>query len=392
MDRSKCPPFVGFGLVEKTNLAPDEQVNSLPVESIWTNGPAARAGLRLNDEVLYIGSSNLPIRNLQRVHQIIENEARVGQDLRIVARHPGEAEPYTTYLRVGTVAESYRGQSDIFFDRSQNQKLGGAMSTSSELSRQASHINQKNKNIHEYRGLGTASIVEFDAVPGDTHTIERTLLPQGRRIVTQHEPNTPLWYGLRQTPLRALKQVENPHRFAIIDFFHDQAGLEEHFQGQVPEAVRAHEASIHGGFDDGVLANANSYNIIGTPKLLPDQIPFAKYMSFLSIRAGDGKQADIIDLLLNGLQLANERERKTSLWAACQSQRDPDEFAIIFIIDDDEGLATHFVEPAVIPSALHKACKNDPNLVKGGFEAGVLANIRLFHFVDNSRKSDFRSL
>lgn len=389
-DLSKCPPFVGFGLVEKTNLSPGEHIESLPVESLWTNGPAEKAGLRLDDQVYAIGKSNSPIQSLQQVQTILETEARVGEDLRIVARHANETEKFTTHLHVGTVGEACRQHSDVFFDRSKNEKRGGGLSSS--LSQSGSHINQKNKNIHGYRGLKTASIIEFDALPTETVSIERDLLPSGQNIVNQYEPNTPLWYGLKHTPLLALKQVANPNRFAIIDFFYDQAGLEEHFQGQVPSAVRDQSHRIQGGFEDGVLANANSYDILATPKILSDKIPYARYMSFTTLRASEGKQQDVRDLLLKGLRLANESERKTSFFAPCQSQKDPNDFAIICIIDDDEGLNTHFVEPAVVPSALHKACKNDPNLVTEGFEAGVLANIRLFSFADNSRKNDFRSL
>ena len=79
------------------------------------------------------------------------------------------------------------------------------------------------------------------------------LLAIGGQVVTETEPKTLYWFGL---------QIDE-QRFGILDFFADASGIEAHFAGDAAAAVKANAAAlIEGGWDDGVVANLQQFNVL----------------------------------------------------------------------------------------------------------------------------------
>jgi len=78
-------------------------------------------------------------------------------------------------------------------------------------------------------------------------------LSSAAAIVEETEPNTSYWYALQ------FSETE----FAIIDFFADQSGVDAHFAGQVAAAVEENaEALLVGGWDEGVVANIQQFEVL----------------------------------------------------------------------------------------------------------------------------------
>ncbi len=72
-------------------------------------------------------------------------------------------------------------------------------------------------------------------------------------MVEKTEPKTAYWFAI---------QVSE-EQFAIIDFFADQSGVDAHFAGGVAAALKANsDALIDGGWDDGVVANVQRFEVL----------------------------------------------------------------------------------------------------------------------------------
>merc|ERR1711964_585552 len=112
-------PFVGFGLLERqTTSSGKASTQPLQVESIFKDGPAWDAGLRLGDEVLELG--NTPVKTLPQVRDIVL-KTKVGQNLRVLARRDGANRELQ--LAVATSEDKYSSVTDLYCDSKKKEKL-----------------------------------------------------------------------------------------------------------------------------------------------------------------------------------------------------------------------------------------------------------------------------
>lgn len=239
--------------------------------------------------------------------------------------------------------------------------------------------------------ITVSCVLEFKATPQNEDNVEKTLLPAGCSLVEQGEPNTRLWFGLKYFPLEPLEQKDQKDKFAIIDFFTDNEAIDTHFAGEVPKAVKANEELIKNGLEKGIVANAKKWKMItqNSNRLTESDnfkftsgIKHAKYLSYIPIKCGDKSQIqNMINLLNAGLGIVTENESKTSFWCAMQNQDDETEFCIIDCFDNLDGVVEHFVDPGRVPAAVKGACEENKKLISGGFEKGVLGNVRCYEIV-----------
>ncbi|WP_419909725.1 hypothetical protein [Hoeflea sp.] len=98
----------------------------------------------------------------------------------------------------------------------------------------------------------TATYIKLEAAPGQSDNL-RALLAAAGPIVTETEPKTLFWVAL---------QIDETN-FAIFDIFADNSGREAHFAGQVAGLLNEKASELVArGWDDGVLANVNNFDII----------------------------------------------------------------------------------------------------------------------------------
>lgn len=98
----------------------------------------------------------------------------------------------------------------------------------------------------------TATYISLEAAPGQSDNL-RALLEAAGPIVTETEPKTLFWVAL---------QIDETN-FAIFDIFADNSGREAHFAGQVAGLLNEKASDlVKGGWDDGVVANVNNFDII----------------------------------------------------------------------------------------------------------------------------------
>ena len=97
-NRGQNRPFVGLGM--RTNAKDNSR--GLQCDVLWSDGPAQRAGVRLEDEIIAIGNNGQRLTSLRQAQSIIEREARVGGYLRVVGRHAQTGYRYETQVRVMT--------------------------------------------------------------------------------------------------------------------------------------------------------------------------------------------------------------------------------------------------------------------------------------------------
>merc|ERR1711900_136664 len=108
---TKGKPFVGFGLLERQTTSSGKHVTEtqpLQVESVYQDGPAWDAGLRLGDEVLEMGRGS--VKNLGDVRNVVQ-ATKVGQNLPIVRRRNGKTENLT--LKVATNEAKFKPLNDL---------------------------------------------------------------------------------------------------------------------------------------------------------------------------------------------------------------------------------------------------------------------------------------
>lgn len=98
----------------------------------------------------------------------------------------------------------------------------------------------------------TATYIKLEAAPGQSDNL-RALLTAAGPIVADTEPETLFWAAL---------QIDETN-FAIFDIFADNSGREAHFAGQVASLLNE-QASVlvAGGWEDGVVANVNNFDIL----------------------------------------------------------------------------------------------------------------------------------
>lgn len=98
----------------------------------------------------------------------------------------------------------------------------------------------------------TATYIKLEAAPGQADNL-RALLTAAGPIVADTEPKTLFWVAL---------QIDETN-FAIFDIFADNSGREAHFAGQVAGLLKEKAgALVAGGWDEGVVANVNNFDIL----------------------------------------------------------------------------------------------------------------------------------
>ncbi|MEM8663437.1 MAG: hypothetical protein AAGF49_04865 [Pseudomonadota bacterium] len=98
----------------------------------------------------------------------------------------------------------------------------------------------------------TATYIALEAASGQAEQLAELLRAAGP-IVAETEPQTLFWVALR---------IDETN-FAIFDVFADASGRQAHFAGQVAGLLKERAADlVKGGWDDGVVANVQNYDIL----------------------------------------------------------------------------------------------------------------------------------
>lgn len=119
-----------------------------------------------------------------------------------------------------------------------------------------SNINNSNvlsaKTPVDLYSATTATYIKLKATEGQSEELA-VLLTAAGQIVSQTEPETLFWVALR---------LDNEN-FAIYDIFADDSGRDAHFAGTVAGLLKEKASLlVEGGWDNGVVANVNSYEIL----------------------------------------------------------------------------------------------------------------------------------
>lgn len=206
-----------------------------------------------------------------------------------------------------------------------------------------------------------ASYIIIKANPGKAEELANFLI-SGAAIVKETEPDTLLWSAV---------QLDDS-TFAIFDTYPHPAGRDAHFGGKVAAALseKAPEL-IQGGWEQGVLNNVENPQVLSAKvaPTLPAQIEKAM---FIRLPASPGKEAELASFLTAGAAAIEETEPKTLYWFALQI--DEKTCGIFDFFPDQSGIDAHFA--GQVAAALGEKA---PELVQGGWEQGVLQNIKQFN-------------
>ena len=202
----------------------------------------------------------------------------------------------------------------------------------------------------------TASYIAMPAAEDQTEALAE-FLAGAAPLVKETEPGTALWFALK-----------DGDTLAIFDIFVDETARDAHFLGVVAGALNENaDALVAGGWEAGVVANINNSNVLSAKA--PVDLYSATTATYIAIEAAAGKAADLAALLTAAGPIVAETEPKTLFWVALQI--DENNFAIYDIFADNSGREAHFAGEV---AGLLNAQASD--LVKGGWEDGVVANVR----------------
>jgi len=99
-----------------------------------------------------------------------------------------------------------------------------------------------------------------------------------------------------------------------------------------------------------------------------EQVEMTHTASYIEMTAADNREADLASFLANAAPLVNDTEPGTLMWFALQGPENT--MAIFDIFEDETARDAHF--SGVVANALKD---NADQLVEGGWEKGVVANI-----------------
>ena len=204
----------------------------------------------------------------------------------------------------------------------------------------------------------TASYIAMPAAEGQTGAFAE-FLAGAAPIVRETEPGTVLWFAL---------QADDT--LAIFDIFADEEARDAHFSGAVAAALNQNaDALVDGGWDDGVVANINNSDVLSVKA--PVDLYTATTATYIKLEATPGKGPELAALLTAAGPIVADTEPKTLFWAALQI--DENNFAIFDIFADNSGREAHFA--GQVAGLLNEKA---PELVSGGWDDGVLANVHNF--------------
>lgn len=204
----------------------------------------------------------------------------------------------------------------------------------------------------------TASFIEMPAASGQTDAFAE-FLAGAAPLVAETEPGTKLWFALQAGD-----------SLAIFDIFEDAAARDAHFSGVVAAALNANaDTLVDGGWDAGVVANINTSDVLSAKA--PADLHSATTATYIRLKAAPGQAENLAALLTAAGPIVAETEPKTVFWAALQI--DANTFAIFDIFADNSGREAHFA--GQVAGLLNKQASV---LVEGGWDEGVVANVRNF--------------
>jgi len=204
----------------------------------------------------------------------------------------------------------------------------------------------------------TASYIAMPAAEGQTGAFAE-FLAGAAPIVGETEPGTVLWFALQANDT-----------LAIFDIFEDGEARDAHFSGAVAAALNQNAATlVDGGWDDGVVANINNSDVLSVKAAV--DLYTATTATYIKLEAAQGKGPELAALLTAAGPIVADTEHKTLFWAALQI--DENNFAIFDIFADNTGREAHFA--GQVAGLLNEKA---PELVSGGWDDGVLANVHNF--------------
>jgi len=202
--------------------------------------------------------------------------------------------------------------------------------------------------------------ISLNAEEGKERQLSKFLIA-GAEIGKKNEPNTLFWAALKF----------NDNTFGIFDTFTNENAREEHFSGQVANALKENSLSLlKGGWKEGVIPNIYNSKVLYSkvPKQQPGKI---KKAIFIPLTAKSGEEKNLANFLVSGGSLVSELEPDTHYWYALQF--DENKFGIFDFFADQNGVDAHF--NGDVAAALQK---KSHLLVEGGWEKGVLSNVKQF--------------
>ncbi len=203
-----------------------------------------------------------------------------------------------------------------------------------------------------------ANVITLKPVSGKEIDLSK-FLTAGADLVAQTEPKTLLWAALR-----------DEKEMVIFDTFADNSGREAHFAGKVAAALNENaESLVFGGWDDGVIPNIKNAKILSGKS--SNDASDMKVAVFIPVKAKEGQSKTLANFLSSAAEIVEETEPKTRYWFALQFSEN--EFGIIDYFADESGIEAHFA--GKVAAAVQE---NAQVLLEGGWENGVLANIRQF--------------
>ena len=214
--------------------------------------------------------------------------------------------------------------------------------------------------------MNEATVINLLATEGQEDKLAN-FLTAGADLVARTEPLTLLWAALK-----------NNEEMLIFDTFKDNSGREAHFAGQVAAALKENaESLLVGGWDDGVVPNINNAKILsGKTSMNASEMNIAV---FIPVTAKEGQAEVVAEFLSGGAAIIEETEPQTSYWYALQFSES--KFGILDFFADQSGVDAHFA--GQVAAALKE---NAENLLVGGWDDGVVANIHQYEVLAMNNK------
>jgi quinol monooxygenase YgiN len=208
-----------------------------------------------------------------------------------------------------------------------------------------------------------ATYIGMESTLGSMDSYEE-FLKKGTNLVRETEPNTALWFALRNTT-----------QFAIFDIFFDESGREQHFSGQVAHALKENASRlVAGGWEQGVLAKINNFDVIASNNFDTNIVLTAKEASYITFKAKPGKEHEVELFLKEGAQLINKTEPNTYFWVALKM--DIDTYALFDVFPDKAAREVHFAGEVALMLQKHAE-----HLIVGGWDQGVVPYVHNFEII-----------
>jgi quinol monooxygenase YgiN len=228
-------------------------------------------------------------------------------------------------------------------------------------------IAKENNDLLKESKMKEASYIKLVAKAGKQKELADFLIV-GANLVKETEPKTLLWAALK-----------NDNEMVIFDAFADTSSRDAHFAGKVAAALNANaENLVDGGWDKGVVANIKNPKILSAKN--SNNAGDMKKAVFISFTAKEGQTKKLVDFLISGADIVKQTEPKTSYWYALQFS--DNEFGIVDFFADQSGIDAHFA--GKVAAAVKE---NADALIVGGWEDGVVANIRQFDVLAITHRS-----